>query len=322
MELIPIDDSRIKIMLTPPDMRRYDLRAEPMDRVDNRTRRAFRHIFRDAREMSGFDTAGARLFVQLYTALGGGCEIFVTKLTRDTPCDDSLSAIDCSCLPASRKPSPDQCLRDIQASRDNEYAPDESPSHANESSPACRSPRDNEDALTERPTHSGAYPPAGKPGTDKQDPHVCRESHAPARTESEKMSPELALLARIHREETAMPSPKTTRPHAYITPRPLDRIAAYRFHDLDDLLALCRRLRSSKTAAYRESAAYIVPHGPNGHPAPVLILTIPDCPYDPTASILAEYADEIDDEDLLSLSIGEYGRILCEEDAVTVLARV
>ncbi len=83
MELIVIDDRKLKIMLTPPDMRHYDLRAERMSAANADTRRAFRHIFDDARDRIGFDTAGERLLVQLYTSRGGGCEIFVTKLGAD-----------------------------------------------------------------------------------------------------------------------------------------------------------------------------------------------------------------------------------------------
>ncbi len=80
MELIIINQSKLKIMLTPPDMQRYELSAEQMDCADEQTRRAFRHIFDDARDRIGFDTTGEKLLVQLYTSREGGCEIFVTKL--------------------------------------------------------------------------------------------------------------------------------------------------------------------------------------------------------------------------------------------------
>ncbi len=85
MELIVIDENKLKIMLTAPDMRHYALCAERMDCADEETRRAFRHIFDDARARIGFDTEGERLFVQLYTSREGGCEIFVTKLGATRP---------------------------------------------------------------------------------------------------------------------------------------------------------------------------------------------------------------------------------------------
>ena len=80
MELIVISESKLKIMLTAPDMRHYELSPEGAESGDEGTRRAFRHIFDDARAEIGFDTEGERLLVQLYTSREGGCEIFVTKL--------------------------------------------------------------------------------------------------------------------------------------------------------------------------------------------------------------------------------------------------
>ncbi len=80
MELIVISESKLKIMLTAPDMAHYDLESARMDCADAHTRAAFRHIFDDARDRIGFDTEGERLFIQFYASKEGGCEIFVTKL--------------------------------------------------------------------------------------------------------------------------------------------------------------------------------------------------------------------------------------------------
>lgn len=80
MELIVINPNKLKIMLSAPDMARYELESTHMDCADAHTRAAFRHIFDDARAEIGFDTQGERLFVQLYASKEGGCEIFVTKL--------------------------------------------------------------------------------------------------------------------------------------------------------------------------------------------------------------------------------------------------
>ena len=80
MELIKISASKLKIMLSVPDMQKYDLEADCIDCADEHTREAFRHIFDDAGAQVDFRTEGERLFIQLYTSRGGGCEIFVTKL--------------------------------------------------------------------------------------------------------------------------------------------------------------------------------------------------------------------------------------------------
>lgn len=84
MELIVISPTKLKIMLTEPDMRRYDLPAdltnEIADRPQERTRQALRKLFAQAHQETGFETEGARLLVQLYASRAGGCEIFVTRL--------------------------------------------------------------------------------------------------------------------------------------------------------------------------------------------------------------------------------------------------
>ena len=84
MELIVINPSKLKITLSPPDMVKYALEGEGMEEVTPRTREAFRHIFRDARAESGFETEGFPLFIQLYASKGGGCEIFVTRLEGES----------------------------------------------------------------------------------------------------------------------------------------------------------------------------------------------------------------------------------------------
>lgn len=84
MELIVISPTRLKIMLTEPDMRRYDLPADlATDLADcprERTRQALRRLFAQAQQETGFETEGSRLLVQLYASRAGGCEIFVTRL--------------------------------------------------------------------------------------------------------------------------------------------------------------------------------------------------------------------------------------------------
>ena len=85
MELIIISQSKLKIMLSPPDMQHYELQADNLSCATEQTRRAFRHIFDDARSQVGFETEGERLFVQLYASRDGGCEIFVTKMGETQP---------------------------------------------------------------------------------------------------------------------------------------------------------------------------------------------------------------------------------------------
>ena len=92
MELIVISPTRLKIMLTEPDMRRYALSADTAGCADGETRRSLRRLFDDARKETGFETEGARLLIQLYASRTGGCEIFVTKLGDQNAETEALSA--------------------------------------------------------------------------------------------------------------------------------------------------------------------------------------------------------------------------------------
>lgn len=78
MDLIPINNSKLKIMLDENDMKEYNI-GDEADCANSATRLAIRHILDRAKDQIGFNTEGAEIFVQLYTSKSGGCELFVTK---------------------------------------------------------------------------------------------------------------------------------------------------------------------------------------------------------------------------------------------------
>lgn len=80
MELLFISDSKLKVMLTEEDMRKYDLNAEKANYDNTETRRAFWEILDEAKHRTGFDAASDKVLIQLYPSRDGGCELFVTKL--------------------------------------------------------------------------------------------------------------------------------------------------------------------------------------------------------------------------------------------------
>ena len=80
MELILINDKKLKIMLTPEDMKEYELDCETVDYTQTETRRAFWSILDEAKQQTGFDAASERVYIQLYPSRTGGCEMYVTKV--------------------------------------------------------------------------------------------------------------------------------------------------------------------------------------------------------------------------------------------------
>lgn len=80
MDLIFINDHKLKIMLSGSDMKEYSLDCDALDYESTKTQSIFRNILNKAKEDTGFDSEGGRVFIQLYPSKEGGCEMYVTKL--------------------------------------------------------------------------------------------------------------------------------------------------------------------------------------------------------------------------------------------------
>lgn len=92
MELILISDSKLKITLSPEDMRDYEIDCSKVDYKSTETRRAFWCILDEAKQRTGFDAARQRVYIQLYPSREGGCEMYVTKLDGTTAVLDKRPA--------------------------------------------------------------------------------------------------------------------------------------------------------------------------------------------------------------------------------------
>ena len=80
MELLVINEKKLKIMMTEDDMNAYELTAAEVSPEDAHARHVFWSILAEAKNRTGFDTSGERIYVQLYPSKEGGCEVFITKL--------------------------------------------------------------------------------------------------------------------------------------------------------------------------------------------------------------------------------------------------
>ena len=78
MELIRISDRKLKIMLTPSDMRHFEMDADRLGEDSEQTRRSFRQLMREVRRKIAFDPDDKRISVQYFPSRGGGCEMFVS----------------------------------------------------------------------------------------------------------------------------------------------------------------------------------------------------------------------------------------------------
>lgn len=85
MELIKVNSLKLKIILTPEDMREFEITNETLDYGSAKTRKAFRSILEKARCETGFDTKNDHIYVQIFPSLDGGCEMFLTRRGRLLP---------------------------------------------------------------------------------------------------------------------------------------------------------------------------------------------------------------------------------------------
>ena len=83
MELLRINEKKLKVILSEEDMDRYQLDRDTMDYDTTETRSAFWQILDEAKHKTGFDACGAKIFVQIYPSRGGGCEMYVTLVEEE-----------------------------------------------------------------------------------------------------------------------------------------------------------------------------------------------------------------------------------------------
>ena len=80
MELIVINESKLKVTLSADDLGEFSLNNDTLDYSNAETKKMFWDILSRAKHTLGFSTDGHRVLVQLYPSKAGGCEMFVTKL--------------------------------------------------------------------------------------------------------------------------------------------------------------------------------------------------------------------------------------------------
>ena len=80
MELNLIREDKLKVLLTPFDMMKYELTCEKLDYDNTETRKAIWSILDSAKKETGFDAAIGKIRIEVYPEKSGGCSIYITKL--------------------------------------------------------------------------------------------------------------------------------------------------------------------------------------------------------------------------------------------------
>ena len=80
MELNLIREDKLKVLITPFDMMKYELTCEKLDYDNTETRKAIWSILDFAKQETGFDAAIGKIRIEVYPEKSGGCAIYITKL--------------------------------------------------------------------------------------------------------------------------------------------------------------------------------------------------------------------------------------------------
>ena len=115
MELIRINDRKLKIMLTATDMLHFEMNADRLGEDSEQMRRSFRLLMREVRRKIAFDLDDRRVSVQYFPSREGGCEMFVSSLPQNEDKKRSLAAVPAAPLPV--KPQKAQSFRRESAYR-------------------------------------------------------------------------------------------------------------------------------------------------------------------------------------------------------------
>ncbi|MBE6665359.1 MAG: adaptor protein MecA [Ruminococcaceae bacterium] len=82
MEMNLIREDKLKVLLTPFDMMKYELTCEKLDYENTETRKAIWSILDHAKHETGFDAAIGKIRIEVYPEKSGGCAIYITKLKK------------------------------------------------------------------------------------------------------------------------------------------------------------------------------------------------------------------------------------------------
>lgn len=115
MELIRINDRKLKIMLTATDMLHFEMNTDRLGEDSEQMRRSFRLLMREVRRKIAFDLDDRRVSVQYFPSREGGCEMFVSSLPQNEDKKRSLAAVPAAPLPV--KPQKAQSFRRESAYR-------------------------------------------------------------------------------------------------------------------------------------------------------------------------------------------------------------
>ncbi len=83
MELIVVSDSKIKITLSPSEVRQYGL--EVGEGSNGVSKKSLTRLLEEIKRRCGFESEGEKVVVQMWPDREGGCEMYITRVSVTSP---------------------------------------------------------------------------------------------------------------------------------------------------------------------------------------------------------------------------------------------
>lgn len=80
MEIVRINEKKLKLTLDEEDVKRYGVDVSRLDYTDTETRKVLWNLLDEAHVRTGFNAASDRVLIETFPGRRGGCEIYVTLL--------------------------------------------------------------------------------------------------------------------------------------------------------------------------------------------------------------------------------------------------
>ena len=112
MELIRINDRKLKIMLTPSDMSHFEMSADRLGEDTEQMRRSFRMLMKEVRRKIAFELDDRRVSVPSFPSREGGCEMFVSCSMKEDS-KTALAAMPETLLPIQTEKKAEKYRREL-----------------------------------------------------------------------------------------------------------------------------------------------------------------------------------------------------------------
>lgn len=96
MELIIINENKLKITMTAPDMKEYGIDENEFHLSLIDTKNVLKRILSKTNIKTGFENIGKgeKLLIQLYPEKQGGCELYITRISLDETDEEEMELTD------------------------------------------------------------------------------------------------------------------------------------------------------------------------------------------------------------------------------------